>query len=180
MQATDPATAGLSPCPSCGKPIEPVQVCYYCCAAIEPWRRITEKRLVQWTLGVALLGVALLVWAAFTATPVTPVSELATDGAFLHYRIQGEVVRSSVVKTPYADADIYNFWIDDRSATKADDSMIKLKIEGPVYADLKEAGKVPAKGDRIDVEGTLYAGEGFRLLSLNTAAMLHILNKEGE
>jgi hypothetical protein len=166
-------------CPSCGKEVGNAPVCLYCCAATDPGRRVTEKRLMLWAAGVAVLGLALLAWAARVETPVTPISSLAAEGAFLHFRVKGEVIRSSEFKAPYEDASVYNFWIDDRSSDKAHESVLKLKVEGPVYADLKEAGKLPGRGDIIDVEGTLYAGEGFRLLSLNTAAMLKIEPKEG-
>lgn len=167
-------------CPSCGKvPGTPV-VCQYCCAAIEPHRRITEKKLAMVAVGVSLIGVALLVWASMVETPITPIKELASEGAFLHYRVKGEVIRFSEFKTPYENSNIFNFWIDDGSSDKSDEAVLKLKVEGPVYADLKEAGKVPQRGDIIDVEGTLYAGEGFRLLSLNTAAMLKLEKKGGK
>jgi hypothetical protein len=167
-------------CPSCGKePGGPV-VCQYCCAAIEPSRRITEKKLAMMAVGISIIGVVLLVWASRVETPITPIKELASEGSFLHFRVKGEVIRFSEFKTPYENANIHNFWIDDGSSDKADESVLKLKVEGPVYADLKERGKVPARGDTIDVEGTLYAGDGFRLLSLNTAAMLKLEKKEGK
>lgn len=167
-------------CPSCGEdPGGPV-VCQFCCAATSPQRRVTEKQMVLVAAGVAVLGIVLLAWASTVATPVTPIKELATEGAFMHFRVKGEVIRSGMFKTPYANADTYNFWIDDRSSDKSGESVLKLKVDGPVYADLKEAGKVPERGDTIDVEGTLYAGEGFRLLSLNTAAMLKLEKKEGK
>ncbi len=167
-------------CPSCGKEPGGLVVCQYCCAAIEPHRRITEKKLASVAIGVAVLGVLLLVWAASVETPITPINELAKEGAFLHYRVKGEVIRSSEFKTPYEKSNIHNFWIDDGSSDKSDEAVLKLKVEGPVYADLKKAGKVPERGDIIDVEGTLYAGEGFRLLSLNTAAMLNLEKQEGK
>lgn len=174
------SVVGLAECPSCGKAIGDIEVCSYCCAATAPGRRVTEDRLMLWSLPIFALGAVLLVCAAFSETPVTPVAKLARKGAFLHFRIKGEVVRFSHIKTPYKNSDLYNFWIDDGSGRTAAESMLKLKVEGPVYQDLEELKKVPKRGDVIDVEGTYYAGDGFRLLSLNTAAMLRIVGKEGD
>jgi len=140
---------------------------------------VTERRLVVWALGVLMLGVVLLVWAAFTETPVASISELKQEGAFQHFRIRGKVTKSPyLLKTPYSDSNIFSFKLMDDSVGEKE--ALKVKVDGPVYDDLVEAGKVPARGDLVDVEGTLYAGKGFRVLSLNTAAMLRIVEKGGE
>ena len=179
MAAVNPERSAR-PCPSCGKPIEAVEVCYYCCSATEPGRRITEKKLALWAVAVALLGIALLVWSGFAETPVTPIADLAKGGAFLNFRVIGMVQRESVIKTPYPEADIYSYWLEDGSGSNEKTSTIKLKVEGAVYKRLKEDGNLPQVGQTIDVLGTLYAGDGFRVLSLNSPQMLSIVGKEGE
>ena len=136
--------------------------------------------MALWAVAVALLGVALLVWSGFVETPVTPIADLAKEGAFLNFRVIGMVQRESVIETPYPDADIYSYWLEDGSGSNEKTSTIKLKVEGAVYKRLKESGKVPQVGQTIDVLGTLYAGDGFRVLSINSPQMLTVVGKEGE
>ena len=165
-------------CPSCGETIEDVKICYYCCSATESKCRVTERKLLLWACATAVLGIGLLAWAATVETPTTPISELTSAGAFQHFRVQGDVTRTYLVKTPYADSDVFSFWVVDESVKGS--KGLKVKVDGALYLDLKEAGKLPKQGDRVDVEGTLYAGEGFKLLSLNTVAMLRIAAGSGK
>jgi hypothetical protein len=125
---------------------------------------------------VALLGIGLLAWSGFVETPVTPVARLENKGAFLHFRIQGKVTKTSYFKARYRDADVFSFWVDDGSQDEAtgQTGTVKVKVDGPVYRRLQDAGKVPREGDLADVEGTLYAGDGFRLLSVNTPEMVRL------
>jgi len=141
---------------------------------------VKEFTFIKWSLAVLLLGAGLLIWAGFSTTPVTPISELSATGAFQHYRVRGRVVRLQVIKTPYPESNIFSYWIADGSGADEDQGTLKIKVEGPVQDDLLEAGKIPEKGQTIDVEGTLYAGDGFRLLSLNSAAMLNVVEEEGK
>ncbi len=178
-QGTGPLPASAATamcCPSCGRTIEASEVCPYCCTLTDPTRRVTEKSLVRWAVLVALLGIGLLAWSAFVETPVTPVANLENTGAFLHFRIQGKVTKTSYFKARYRDADVFSFWIDDGSQNESSGQTgtVKVKIDGPVYKRLQDDGSVPREGDSVDVEGTLYAGDGFRMLSVNTPEMLRI------
>lgn len=165
----------VTTCPSCGMSIQPVEVCYYCCAATSPKCRVKETTLILWSSVVAVIGVVLLVMAAASETAVTPIAELSQDGAFNHFRIKGEVTRSFFADTPYDGSDLYSFWVADESV-RGKVVPLKVKVDGPVYRILQEKNKVPQRGMTVDVEGTLYAGDGFRLLSLNTDSMLQIEN----
>jgi len=182
-QGAVPPAAGASgiSCPSCGRGIEAVPVCPFCCTATDPTRRVTEKSLVVWAGLVALLGIGLLVWSALVQTPVTPVAKLEHKGAFLHYRIQGQVTRTSYFKARYRDADVFSFWVTDgsRDETTGQTGTVKVKVDGPVYKILQDQQRVPREGDGVDAEGTLYAGEGFRILSLNTPDMLRPAAMQG-
>jgi hypothetical protein len=174
-----PAATGLSPCPSCGKPIESVPFCYYCCAATAAERRVSERKLALVAAGTLLLGVLLLALAAGRETPVTPVSDLSPTGAFLHYRVQGTVSKAYLTGTPYPDSDVYQFWVSDASVDDREVLPLKVKVEGPIYLDLVAAGDVPRQGDVVDVEGTLYAGPEFRILNVNVAPMVRLLERKG-
>ncbi|MBM4352888.1 MAG: hypothetical protein FJ109_03685 [Deltaproteobacteria bacterium] len=169
-------------CPSCGRDIAAAPVCPYCCAATASARRVTERCLIGWAALVALLGIGLLVWSAFVETPVTPIARLEHKGAFLHFRVQGKVTRTHYFKARYRDADVFSFFVSDDSSdeTTGQTGTIKVKVEGPVYQRLQEEKRVPREGDSVDVEGTLYAGEGFRILSLNTPDMLRNTDKGGK
>ena len=54
---TRPASDGLTPCPSCGRPLETVPVCYYCCAILDPKRRVTEGRLMLCASVILAVGI---------------------------------------------------------------------------------------------------------------------------
>lgn len=166
-----------TPCPSCGAPIDPVEVCYYCCAAVHPSRRVREATLMRWAAGVAVLGVVLLLEGLFAVTPVTPVSDIGPEGAFQHFRVRGEVSRAYLAEAPYPSSNLFTFYVSDESVKRW--GGLKVKVDGPLFVELSDAGRVPKTGDIVDVEGTLYAGEGFRLLSLNSSSMLRILPTEG-
>lgn len=163
----------MVPCPSCGMFIEPVEICYYCCTATSPKRRIKETTLILWSLLVLGVGVVVLVLASFSETPVTPIAALSQGGAFNHFRVKGEVTRTFFSDTPYDESDLFSFWVADDSV-KGKVAELKVKVDGPVYLTLQAKSMVPKKGMKVDVEGTLYAGDGFRLLSLNTDSMLRL------
>lgn len=163
----------LTPCPSCGASIEPVELCYYCCSSTSPKHRVKETTLMKYALIVMGLGVVLLVAAGMVDPHVTKISEMKVEDAFQHFRVEGEVTKTQMIRTPYKGSDIYNFWISD--GTEASRHGLKVKVEGPIFYTLEQEKRVPVKGDLVSVEGTFHAGEGFQLLTVNTSSMLDIL-----
>ena len=168
----------VASCPSCGASIEPVEVCYYCCAAVSPDKRVKETTLMKCALAIMALGVVLLVAAGMVGSPVAKISDLGVKDAFQHFRVEGEVTKTQMTRTPYQPSDIYTFWLSD--GTESSRYGLKVKVEGPIYYALQDEKRVPVKGDVVNVEGTFHAGEGFQLLTVNTGAMLEVVSRGGE
>lgn len=168
------------PCPSCGMPMQELVVCRHCCASSAPASRTKEGTLKAWGLGVLAIGVALLIIAALTETAIAPIDDLGAESAFQHFRIKGEVTRTFMLRTPYPESDVYSFWVADDSFEDPRARGLKVKVAGTLYHELAAQERVPKKGDMVDVEGTLYAGDYFRLLSVNAAAMVRILPEDGD
>lgn len=164
-------------CPSCGRTIERVPVCYYCCASTEPSRRITERRLILCAVAVLFIGVVTLGLSALSETEVTPIAQLDNMPSFQTYRIQGRVTDTRTRKTPYPDVVHFTFTVRDSSSPLSSKNSIKVKVEGPVYSELKRKGLLPRKGDRVDLVASLYAGKGWRLMGLNASTMIRILER---
>jgi len=150
-----------------------VEVCYYCCSATSPDKRVKETTLMKCALFILALGVVLLVAAGMVGSPVAKISDLDVKDAFQHFRVEGKVTKTQMVRTPYKASDIYTFWLSD--GTEANKFGLKVKVEGPIYYTLEQEKRVPVKGDLVNVEGTFHAGKGFQLLTVNTSSMLEII-----
>ena len=127
---------------------------------------------------ILAVGISLIVLASFATTEVTAISTLGSDDGFKHFRVRGRVTRTYLDRTPYKDSDVYSFTVVDDSVDENEG--LKIKVDGPVYYKLKDLARVPHRGDLVDVEGTLYAGDGFRLLALNHEMYLTLLEAAKE
>lgn len=170
-------------CPSCGRPNpEFKKRCAYCCALTPPRERISVKSM---NLSTIILFIAALVYFAISVSlspHYTAVADLNETMNFSHVRVLAKVRYISEFKDKYQKRSTIQFELEDASKGSGDEyeGRIKLKAEGEVAKELKEKGLLPASGDIIDASATLFAGKGYRTLSLGTAELLKVINKSNE
>lgn len=170
-------------CPSCGREnTVRSKRCAYCCTLTPPRERITLRAM---NLSTVVLFIAALVYFVIAATlspQYAPVSSLNESMNFQHVRILAKVRYISEFKDKYQKRSTIQLELEDSKSGGGDDyeGRIKLKAEGEVARELKEKGLMPARGDVVDVSATLFAGKGYRTLSLGTAELLKVVDKASE
>jgi DNA/RNA endonuclease YhcR with UshA esterase domain len=144
-------------CPSCGQFVGPYDRCPYCGAATG--RRLAVRLLKYGSLGLALLGLAvLLLVARHSQVPVVKIDSLSGTMNWAYVRIEGVVSRQ-----PEYDPLVgsLQFWVWDGSGE------IMVSAYRSEAGALLAANRVPAMGDAVAVEGTLRVKEDFQYLVLN-------------
>ncbi len=170
-------------CPSCGRANpERKKRCAYCCTLTSPRERITVRAM---NLSTIILFAAAIVYFAIAVNlkpQYTPISALGESMNFQHVRVLAKVRYLSEFKDKYEKRVTIQLDLEDSKDGGGDDyeGRIKLKAEGEVARELKEKGLLPARGDIIDVSATLFAGKGYRTLSLGTAELLKVVDKSSE
>lgn len=152
-------------CPSCGRFVGPLEKCPYCGANIT--KRLPLRAIRLACLVLAVLGVGALVFAVSgAATPTTHISAIGATMNYAYVRLYGRVTQGPVYD---ADAGSLRFNIAD------DTGEIQAWAFGDVARELLAANKVPAMGDRIDVQGTLRVRDDFTSLNVASAAKLELV-----
>jgi len=149
-------------CLSCGKAICGYK-CHHCGA--DQTTRISEKLMVVLALLLFVVGAVLIAAAAQVAEePVRVISELTIDDAFAHVRLKGIVTDTPrYYPEPYdttGTRGTIRFYLNDSTG------QVLVKTAIPVTEDLINNSRVPALGDNVDVQGTLYVGDE-NFLSMN-------------
>ena len=170
-------------CPSCGRPNPKLKKrCAYCCALTPPRERISVRSM---NLSTIILFIAALVYFAISVS-LSPnyvaIGDLNETMNFSHVRILAKVRYISEFKDKYQKRSTIQLELEDATKGSGDEyeGRIKLKAEGEVAKELKEKGLLPARGDIIDASATLFAGKGYRTLSLGTAELLKVVDKSNE
>jgi hypothetical protein len=169
MQETE-----VKPCPSCGKPNPPqAQVCRFCAASMQERLHIG---LV--TMGVfVLLGLAVVHFAAaITYTPrYTPIPELLSEMNFEKVRVLGRVGEISVVRGPYNSHQV-RIELEAQDSPRAHPALRKItaRLEGEAANDFVKLKEPIRKGDMVEVAASLFAGEGYRHLSVSSPQFIFI------
>jgi hypothetical protein len=170
-------------CPSCGRPNpEFKKRCAYCCALTPPRERISVRSM---NLSTIILFIAAIVYFAISVS-LSPhyiaIGDLNEAMNFSHVRVLAKVRYISEFKDKYEKRSTIQLELEDAKDGSGDgyEGRIKLKAEGEVARELKEKGLLPARGDIIDASATLFAGKGYRTLSLGTAELLKVLDKSNE
>ncbi|MHC5039992.1 MAG: hypothetical protein ACYTHM_22020 [Planctomycetota bacterium] len=136
-----------------------------------------ESILVLAILPAILLGAFFLWLGAATETEVSPIPSLGADDAFRHVRVVGSVTNVRYTEGEYGHFGVLGVWVREGDSANAASGTLKIKAEGPVVGEMIRNDALPSLGDVIDAEGTLYAGENYRLLNLNSARLLKIREK---
>jgi len=165
-------------CPSCGRLTGGGVRCDYCCTLVSPAERITVRSL---NLSTIVLFIAAFLYFAISMTlkPVyTPISELNESKAFERVRVLGKVTRVNKFPDKYGKRITIQVEIADAKVAEGDyDETIRVKSEGDVSADMIKKGLIPQEGDMVDVTASLFAGKGFRTLSLGSAEFMRVVGK---
>ncbi len=163
------------PCPSCGQPNPADQVFCRCCTA-----KLTE-RMPAWYLTVGALLLLLIgaihFRAALTYRPAyLTFGELTPDKNFEKVRVLGRINRISVVREDYSNQTVKIELVPPNPRPRgAPADAITLKIEGEIARDFTALAAPPRVGDVVDVAATIYAGAGYRHLSLNGVQFIRVV-----
>ncbi len=144
-------------CPSCGRFVGAQETCPNCGAHLG--RRISLRLIQYGAVILAVLGLVALWFAARARDiPVVRIQDISSTMNWAYVKLQGTVIRppSFDAQTGYL-----RFWIFDGSG-----EMMVAAYRNESQA-LLTAGKVPAMGDEVTVEGTLKVKEDFQSLTLN-------------
>ena len=154
----------MSLCPSCGQPVEGGATCPRCGASLT--LRLPLQILRYAALLIAIGGLAVLVYAARqSAVPRIRLGDLGAAQNLAYVEISGLVVQPPQYNR---EAQSLSFRVDDGTGD------ILISAFRNETAVLVAAGRVPAVGDRVTVQGTLRVREDFAGLTLNAADALQI------
>lgn len=135
-------------CPSCERFIGPAPVCPYCdCDA----RRAPVLRLLKITALTLSVGGLLILWAAAALSEPRRVdlNDLSPLMNRARVRCQGWVTREAYVSQENGVTNYLSFPLGNGTNT------LRVYAEGPVARALSGAGRAPAKGQHLRVDGLL-------------------------
>ncbi|MDD5091953.1 MAG: hypothetical protein PHQ23_13685 [Candidatus Wallbacteria bacterium] len=171
-------------CESCGRFLGPDrQSCIYC-GALRAYRIPVRKFRA---FGFALIAVGFIYFfLAFSYKPVfTPLTDLDESKNFQRVRVKAYVAGVYTNKDKYQKDTSVNMTLrglkPDGSPDPGKGGMneIRLRAEGGVGTDLIKNGNLPKIGDQVECSASLYAGPGYRLLSLSSYNFLKISGHAG-
>ena len=163
-------------CPSCGKENPPESaVCHFCGAS-------TVERIPLKILG---FGIALLLVIAavhfYLASSYEPdyaaIPSLTAERNFERVRVKGRVTNVQIIREEYNHHQVRIEIAGDESISRFPDNRISVRLEGEPANDFLSNPGFLNRGDLVDVAASLYAGEGYRHLSVSSAQFIRILEK---
>ena len=163
-------------CPSCDKENPPEStVCHYCGASLV--ERISLKIL---HVGIALLVVvaAAHFYLASTYEPeYAAIPSLTAERNFERVRVKGRVTNVQIVREDYDHHRVRIQLEGDPAVSAFPDNRIEVRLEGEPANDFRSETGFLNPGDLVDVAASLYAGEGYRHLSVSSIQFIRILEK---
>ena len=155
-------------CPSCERFIGPADVCPYCEA--DSARPPILRRLRLASLLLATIGLACLYFMSKAKeVPDMRVAEVTPMMNFATARFAGTVARPPYVRKQGEKADYVALSLDDGTGE------VRVMLSGTVAAAFVERGRLPARGDGIEVTGTLNVwGDGAPRLKVQSADLVRM------
>lgn len=152
-------------CPSCGRFVGPLEQCSHCGAFVK--KRIQLKYLRLACLLLAILGIALLVYAArSTATPTAKINSIGATMNYAYVRIEGTVTRGPLYDP---DTQALRFYIADETGE------IQATTFRDVTQQLVAQDKIPGAGDKISVEGSVRVRDDYSVFTVLSADKLNLI-----
>ena len=171
------AESKMIPCPACGKPNpEGTRNCRFCSG------HFTERLSLRWmTLGITALFLvaAIHFYQAVTFKPeYVSFAQMTPDMNFEKIRALGRVSDIVIVDEDYGRHVIkIELTAENHEKIAAKLRRITAKLEGEAAEDYLKWGNPPKPGDLIEVAASLYAGEGYRHLSVGAVPFIRILER---
>ena len=135
-------------CDSCGRFIGPADVCPFCGGQTRPRLGLRALRWFALLMGVGGLGILYLA-AVHAETPVVTIRDITPAMNFARIRVEGVVARAPRVSRAYGHADYASFVVDDGTG------QIRVAAHRAAARALDEGHRLPAKGERVAVVGSL-------------------------
>ncbi len=144
-----------------------MKYCRFCTASMA--ERI-HTRLIAMGVLVLLILAAIHLGAAMTYTPrYTPIPQLLSEMNFAKVRVLGRVTHVSVTKAAYNSRQVRIELEDpDSPSVNTDLRKITARLEGEAAADFVNQKHTIRKGDLVEVAASLFAGAGYRHLSVSS------------
>jgi hypothetical protein len=151
-------------------------VCPRCCASSR--RRIKVTTLQNAATVLIPIFFFLLITAMTAETPIRPVANITAADNFKHVRVQIRVTRLSYEQEENAKIpEILLFGADTTKAEPSQADQIKIKIGSALSTQLADPERAPLRGDKLDLEGTVNAGDGYKNLAIQKLENYRILEK---
>ncbi len=151
--ATPPADTSAAVCPGCNRYIGPAGRCPYCHSDAPKPLMLRVLRIGSVVLAVA--GLVLLYLAVtHRELPVQKIGEITPLMNYAYVRIVGTVPRDCYVGDDNGVVDYISFVVKD------DTGSMRVKVQGEVALKLSETGRLPQRGMRVDVAGSLNVAPG--------------------
>ena len=164
-------------CPSCGRQFGERIRCVYCAATREGRKEVSRIQLYALPLLVA--SIYFFYQAMYVAPTYRAITSLGEKDNFRRVRVRGEVLSVRVFTDKYERGTSVVLGLsalgEKASGSAPKNAEIRLKADGRIGHELKPGGRVPSVGDILDVSASLFAGRGYRLLSLNSARNLKVV-----
>lgn len=171
------ATPADQPCPSCGRNFGPRARCVYCAATREG--RVEVGRIQRYAYPLLLAAVFCFYQAMFATPTYRDIATLGEKDNFRRVRVRGEVRSVRVFTDKYQRGTSVVLSLaaldEGEQGSKPGGAEIRLKADGRIGHELKTEGRVPSIGEILDVSASVFAGKGYRLLSLNSARNLKVV-----
>ena len=160
-------------CPSCDRYIGPVDVCPYC--DTDSYRNPAFRVLRGASVVLALLGVAcLLLMVRGSPRRVVRTSDVTPFMNYAYVRMAGRVPREPYARPGGGSSEYLSFLLDDGSGR------VRVAASGRVADRLRRSGRIPDRGDFVDVCGCLaFSPDGRPSLRLQSEEAVRI-RKTGE
>jgi hypothetical protein len=148
-------------------------VCRFCAASTQD-----RIHIGLMTMGVfVLLGLAAVHFgAAMMYTPrYTPIPELLSEMNFEKVRVLGRVGEISVTRGPYNSHQV-RIELEAQDSPRALPALRKItaRLEGEAASDFLKLKDPIRKGDLVEVAASVFAGEGYRHLSVSSPKFIQI------
>ena len=164
-------------CPSCGKENSPGSaICRFCGAS-------TVERIPLTIIGVGIFLLMLVAVVHFRlAANYEPdyasIPSLTAERNFERVRVKGRVTNIRIIRETYDHHQVRLEIAGDPAVSRFPDNRISVRLEGEPANDFLADPGLVRQGDLVDVAASLYAGEGYRHLSVSSAQFIRVLERE--